>query len=118
MQFEIDCLSELSDDNMKELSATLTTRIKEAKKKVSAHLKKDQRLMLAWVSKLGLDPPKALPEEVIEVRSQRKKEFELALMANSEAFVAFQISTFLVQLNDAVRSERLRRLPEKKSRLD
>lgn len=113
MQFDVDCLNELTDDNLKDLSATLTTRVKEAKKKVSNHLKKDNRLMSAWVTKLGLDPPKALPEEVLEIRNQRKREFELALMSNPEAFVAFQISTFLVQLNEAVRTERIRRKPVK-----
>lgn len=113
MQFELGCLNEMTDDNLKELSATMVTRVKEAKKKVAVLLKKNQDLMNLWVSKLGLDPPKALPEEVMEVRNQRKKEFELALLANPEAFVAFQVSTFMVQLNDVIRLERLNRVPEK-----
>lgn len=113
MEFEVNCLDELSDDNLKELSATLVTKIKEAKKKVSVHLKKDGRLMVAWVTKLGVDPPKALPEEVLEVRNRRKKEFELALASNSDAFVAFQVNAFLIQLNEAVRAVRTSRRPTK-----
>lgn len=113
MQFEIGCLEEMTDDNLKEISATLITRIKEAKKKVAVCLKKDQSLMTLWVTKLGVDPPKALPEEVVEIRSQRKKAFEVALLANPEAFVAFQVNTMLVQLYDLFRTERLRRAPVK-----
>lgn len=113
MQFEVRCLGEMSDDNLKELSATLVTRVKDAKKKVSSFIKKDTHLMTMWVTKLGLDPPKALPEEVVEIRNQRKKEFEIALLSNPEAFVAFQVSTFLTQLNDAIRVERQHRAPIK-----
>jgi len=113
MQFEVDCLNEMSENNLKELSATLATRVREAKKKVAALLKQDKDLMTLWIGKLGIDPPKALPEEVVEIRKQRKKEFEVALLCKPEAFVAFQVSTFLVQLNDVIRLERLRRVPEK-----
>ena len=113
MQLEVGCLNEMSDDHLKDLSATLATRIREAKKKIAIFLKKDSHLMTMWVTKLGVDPPKALPEEVIEIRNQRKKEFEIALLSNPEAFVAFQVSTFLVSLNDVIRLERLRRAPVK-----
>jgi len=113
MQFEVDCLEEMSDDNLKELSATLVTRIKEGKKKVAALLKKDPHLTTLWVTKLGLDPPKALPEEVMEIRNKRKKEFEVALLANPEAFIAFQMSAFLVSLHEVIRAEKTRRTPVK-----
>ena len=113
MQFEVECIGELSDDDLKTLSATLVTRVKETKKKVANHIKKDKHLMSMWVQKMSLDPPKALPEEVTQVRNQRKKEFEMALLANPEAFVAFQVNTFLIQLHNEIRSERIKRVPEK-----
>jgi hypothetical protein len=113
MHFDIGCIGEIPDDKLKELSATLATRVRDAKKKVGQHLKHDQPLMTAWITKLGVDPPKALPEEVMEVRNRRKREFEMALLANPEAFVAFQVSNFMVSLLEEIRAERIRRVPTK-----
>ncbi len=112
----MECVKEISDEALKELSTTMSARIKETKRKIAQMLKKDQHLMYMWVNKLSACPPKALPEEIAEMRSQRKREFELALLSNPEAFIAFQINTFLIMLNDELRQERIRRAPAPKNR--
>lgn len=114
MIFEVGCVADISDEALRELSVTMVAKIKEAKKKVAQALKKDKSLMHAWVSRLSADPPKALPEEVLEIRNQRKREFELALLSNPDAFIAFQVSTFLVSLGEELRQERGRRAPPPK----
>ena len=103
MKFEIDCLEELSDDDLKNLSAAISMKIKKSRKAVEIQLKKDSKLMAAWITKLGIDPPKALPDEVVEIRNQRKREFELALSSNPEAFITFQTNSFLVQFGECIR---------------
>lgn len=113
MQFDVGCLSELPDDKLKEISATLVTRIKDVKRKIGVLIKNDKHLMSMWVTKLGVDPPKALPEQITEIRNQRKREFEIALLSNPEAFVTFQVNSFLITLNDEIRAERIRRTPIK-----
>jgi len=115
MQFDLGCLSEIPDEKLKELLAMMVSRVKDAKKKVSQCLKNDKVLMSAWITKLSQDPPKAVPEELAGIRAQRKHEFEIALLGNPDAFVAFQTSAFLVMLQEELRQERNRRVPVKKS---
>jgi hypothetical protein len=114
MQFELGSLGDIPDDKLKELLAAMVTRIKDAKKKVSQCLKNNKPLMTAWITKLGVDPPKAAPEELAGIRAQRKHEFEMALLSHPEAFVAFQTSSFLVAMQEELRQERNRRAPMKK----
>lgn len=116
MEFELGCLEEIPDDKLKELSAALAVRIKEAKKKVASLIEKDKALMSMYVSSIGIDSPKAMPEELTEIRNKRKKDFEMALLANPDAFVAYQVKTFLLKMNDEIRHERIRRAPVKESK--
>lgn len=105
----------MSDDDLRNLTATLALKTKEAKRKLSALLKNDRHLESLWVEKLGIDPPKALPEEVIEIKKQRQQEFEMALFTRPEAFVAYQINALLVQLGNSIRQERCQRALEKRN---
>lgn len=113
MQFDVQEIENIPDDKLKEVSAALVTKLKEVKKKLSVQLKNDKALQTAWLSTMAMDPPKALPEEIAEFRKQKRRDFAIALLANPEAFVTYQINSFLLKLNDEVRSERVRRTPMK-----
>jgi hypothetical protein len=109
MEPKIDCIESIPEKELKELSIALADKIKEAKKKYTGLLKKDPQLMKKQSEKLGIDPPGLTQEEILEVRNKRKKDFDLALLANPEAFFAFQTNAFLMKLSDTLRAEHQRR---------
>jgi len=116
MEFDVDIINRMSDDELKSLTMAIIKERKTVKKKVQKLLKNDDDLMSAWLQNLSLDPPKALPEEVERIRMERKENLERMMVSNPDAFVSHQVSTFLLKLLNEIRDERLRRMPEKKSR--
>jgi hypothetical protein len=116
MEFDVSIVQKMSDDELKSLTVAVIKERKTVKKRVQKLLKNDGKLMDAWLQNLSLDPPKALPEEIDRIRAERRENLEKMMMSNPDAFVAHQTSTFLLKLLNEVRDERLKRMPEKKSK--
>jgi hypothetical protein len=113
MEFELGNVTELSHENLLQLPAAISTEIKRTKKKINILLKNDKNLMSSWLSHLAPDSQKIMPDEIKEIRNRKRLEFEMKLLSNPEAFVAFQTESFLVKLLNEIRTEKIRREAEK-----
>jgi hypothetical protein len=113
MEFELGNIKELSHDNLLQLPAAISAEIKRTKKRINVLLKNNKDLMSSWLGVLAPDSQKIMPDEIKEIRNKRKLEFEMKLLLNPEAFVAFQTENFLVKLLSEIRSEKIRRETKK-----
>lgn len=105
----MDYLKELTDEQLRGVLNALEAKIKEARQKATRALVKRPDLSKAWVQNLSGFAPGTTAELAAKVRTERRLAFEKALLESPEAFVLYQTSNYLQQLQIAVRSERLDR---------
>lgn len=117
MNFNVDTIPKLSDEDLQQLVAELMKTIKAARRKVFKLLKKNDKLMSTWLGNLSsIGTQKDLPEETKKVTEEKREKFELALISNPEAFIAYQTMAFTIRMLNEVRAERMKRLDARKAK--
>lgn len=106
---EIECLSELTDEQLKKLLVVLDAKIKDYRQKATKALAKHPELSKAWIQTLSVLPAGTTAEMAEQAREERRRAFEKRLVENPEAFVLYQTSYYLQRFQERVRAERVAR---------
>lgn len=102
-----DYLKDLTDTQLREVSADVEARIKDARKRATKALSKKPELLKSWVSTISMTG--ADVDLATRVREERRRSFEKALAETPEAFALYHMSNYLRAFVEAIRLERLSR---------